>query len=1003
MDTQNTTMLCRKNNSFAIVNGEGTLKSRFNFTKLILFILIAFSTLLLFSGSAMAVGYMNTGHASAGGATPINTIEDLHDIRNNLNGNYILMSDLDFTSLTVGSAYEQSLGWKVTAKAVAISGSNDVTFELTANAGSLAASTVQYSFGKETGTATLIGGQFTVPGTASDYDGVTPMTLLIGGTNTGAPAGEQDFATYLEVTTQGDTRTSYHLGNFKPIGSRATPFTGTFNGNNYEIKGIETATFYGGSTNKDIHTGMFAYISGATVKNVVTKGGSAITASINYIDTIPAYPPPGPERAEYFFTHGTGIIVGLSYVNSVVDNCFNNGTSVSKYYAAGIVGNNYASTISNSTNSGNMTTTERGSGGIVGHNHVAATVSNSTNSGTMTAIDNNAGGIAGYNLDASTISDSTNSGTVKSKNDSAGGIVGYNSLNNSTVSNSTNSGTITATGIAAGGIAGYNENNAKISGSSNSGTIKADIYAGGIAGYNNRSSTVSSSTNSGTVTAISNNAGGIVGTNQNSTVFSSVNLLSGAITSTIRAGGIVGNNVASTVSDSMNFGDVTATSNNAGGIVGQSDQSTVSNSTNSGNVSSSGAVGGIVGYNYNNSAVSNSMNSGNVTTTSNHAGGIVGYNNISTVSSSMNSGNVTATGDYAGGITGTNFGSISMSLNEGIIRANNYAGGIAGQFNSTGVTAAIDITNCYNRGLVTATTNNAGGIVGQMIKGTENVKINSTYNSAMVTAVGGSAVGGIVGLFSTATSADVTNSYYINTITGGTAAGAATPDADLKLQATFIGWDFINTWVIGPANVNGGYPYFESFVNMIIKTQPSRQNIFDGDRATFFIEMLKGAPYTYQWQISTDGGTTWINAPGISTTSTYVTDSLSYGSTAQFRCVVTSLVDPTKTSTSNAGTVDVKYASSGSSGGNNKGSGVIISGNNTSTPPVDDPGLTNPGSTNPGPTNPGPTNPGPTAPSGNESPDKPKTSIWWYVGIIALVVVIAAVVVYFVKFRGNDY
>ena len=996
-------------NNLPSIGGRGLNSrfSRFNFTKSILFILIAFSALLILSGSASAVGYVaDTPVENAGGATPINTIEDLYNIRNNLNGNYILMADLDFTNLVAGSPYEQSLGWEVTVTAIAIS-DNDVTFELTASEGSLAAATVQYSFGKATGTATLAGGQFTVLETASGYDGVTPMVLLIEGTNTAAPAGEQDFATFLEVTALNDCKTSYHLGNFKPIGSSTTPFTGTFNGNHHTITGIETATFYGGTALAPIHTGMFAYISGATIKNVVTVGGSVTAASMSYLHTL--YPQ-SPERDDFFLTQGTGMIVGMADANSIVDNCSNSGTSVSYVFAGGIVGHNYASVVSNSTNSGTMTVTYRGAGGIVGQNIMNSTISNSTNSGTVTAFSHNAGGITGYNIDASIVSNSTNSGTMTALN-TVGGIVGYNA--NSTVSGSTNSGTATATVGHAGGIVGYNTNST-VSGSTNSGTVTATTEsAGGIVGTSETKSTVSDSTNSGTVSATERGAGGIVGYNHmDSTVSGSIN--NGTIAADSRAGGIVGwNNVNSTVSNSVNSGTVTTAANNSGGIVGYNvANSTVSNSMNSGTVEARNTAGGIVGWNNVNSKVFNAANSGDVTATNDHAGGITGYNDGSTVSNSMNSGDVTATNDRAGGISGVSLGSISMSFNEGPVKAKNYAGGIAGQFNSTGATAVIEIANCYNTGTVEATVNTAGGIVGSMVKGTEDVKIDFVYNTGDVTS-SEATLGGIVGLFGGgAADTDVTG-YYIDTITSVNMAAAARTAAQLKTEETYVGWDFINTWVIDTSimtPVNSGYPLLESFVNVTIKTHPSRQTVFDGERATFFIEMLKDAPYSYQWEVSTDGGSTWTNAPGISIVSTYVTDSLSYGSTVpQFRCVVTSLVNPTQSSTSALGTADVKKSGQSFGGGGGSG-GATISNNvsiTDSTPSYDGNGTNGPGSGTDGNISDGTDIDGNVSDGtdidGNISDGSDfgsKINRWC---IIALVILIAGVAVYFVKFRGKDY
>jgi len=976
---------------------EGRLNYHFNFTKSILFILIAFSTLLLLSSSAMAVGYVaGTPATSAGGATPIYTIEDLSNIRNNLNGNYILMTDLDF-STGMSPAYENTLGWKVGIEIISIV-SDDVTFKLTNNGSPMANADIQYFFGGATATetdaiSTDSNGEFTIDAADSGFVEGTAMVLFIGGTDaTVTPVTDKDFALFYEVTDSATAvKETYHLGNFKPIGSSTTPFTGTFNGNHHTITGIETALFYGGAVIEQVHSGMFAYISGATVKNVVTVDGSATVVA--YLDEIAVnvlYPPGSPERMEWVYSQGTGMIVGKAFANSIVDNCSNSGTSIALYFVGGIVGyNSEASTVSNCTNFGKMTSYVSNAGGVVGYNYANSTVTNCMNSGTVISYGSGAGGVVGQNFNNSMTSNSTNSGTVMATLHSAGGIV--STMTNSTVTNSTNSGTITANFTQSGGIVSAMTN-----------------------------STVTDSTNTGAVTTGADLAGGIVGNNiRNSIVANSIN--SGTVTAANSAGGIVGlNNQASTVTNSTNSGDVTTVATRAGGIVGLNNLSTVTNSINSGNVTATNNCGGIVGSNRLNSIVSTSSNSGNVTATVVTAGGIVGWNVNSMISDSLNSGDVTAIGNNAGGIAGANNGSISMSVNTGDIQAAEYAGGIAGRFGSNNgdVLADLSIINCYNTGAVTATSSNAGGIVGGMQKSTFDVKVDSTYNSnENVNAPAN--FGGIAGEMGpgVTASANVLKSYHIVPSSGaGTTAGEVKTAEQLKIKETYIDWDFTDIWGIDITEVvNGGYPFFESFVNVVIKTQPTHQTIFDGDRATFFVEMLKSAPYNYQWEISTDGGSTWTNAPGISVISAYVTDPLSYGSTDQFRCVVTSLVAPSASATSTIGTVDVRYQSLGSNGGS-KGPGATISNNTTQTPPVYTP--INDGNSNTVDSTPnGPSLNGlDTTATGSNTNNTDNSGFfggiktWFgnhpilgYGGIIALAIVITGVAVYFVKFRGKDY
>lgn len=139
--------------------------------------------------------------------------------------------------------------------------------------------------------------------------------------------------------------------------------------------------------------------------------------------------------------------------------------------------------------------------------------------------------------------------------------------------------------------------------------------------------------------------------------------------------------------------------------------------------------GGIVGTN--NGSVKNCYNGASVSVTGDRnvvAGGIVGYSTAATTALSSvigcsNSGDITTTDlntgngyDYAGGITGSHGGGyfdVIECYNTGNITAGRVAGGICGKrpYGSTNV-----INNCWNSGIVKATTTStsdgSGGISG---------------------------------------------------------------------------------------------------------------------------------------------------------------------------------------------------------------------------------------------------------------------------------------------------
>ena len=114
---------------------------------------------------------------------------------------------------------------------------------------------------------------------------------------------------------------------------------------------------------------------------------------------------------------GTGAIVGscggTSSSPGCVINCHNvNTTVISNDYAAGIVGTSWEAKIEGCTNSGNVISTGRNSGGIAGHAHImgGTEFNNCSNTGNVTG-KNHVGGICGSTWDGG--SNLYNSGEIK--------------------------------------------------------------------------------------------------------------------------------------------------------------------------------------------------------------------------------------------------------------------------------------------------------------------------------------------------------------------------------------------------------------------------------------------------------------------------------------------------------------------------------------------------------------------------------------------------------------
>lgn len=81
-----------------------------------------------------------------------------------------------------------------------------------------------------------------------------------------------------------------------------------------------------------------------------------------------------------------------------------------------------------------------------------------------------------------------------------------------------------------------------------------------------------------------------------------------------------------------------------------------------------------------------------------------------------------------------------------------------------------------------------------------------------------------------------------------------------------------------------------------VTNQPSNFTTCQGNTATFTI-VAAGTNITLQWEESTNGGTSWHNAPGASTLSTYSITGVTYSMSGyKYRCVITGDCQPAVTS-----------------------------------------------------------------------------------------------------------
>ncbi len=177
-------------------------------------------------------------------------------------------------------------------------------------------------------------------------------------------------------------------------------------------------------------------------------------------------------------------------------------------------------------------------------------------------------------------------------------------------------------------------------------------------------------------------------------------------------------------------------------------------------------------------------------------GGLVGYSLESKISRSYVEGSVS--GPFiVGGLVGNIYDTdIMESYFTGAVNGNVYAGGLVGDLNGNS-----DLTDCFAMGAVSGN-DIVGGLIGRGYDST----ISNSYSTGRVSRATFS--GGLVGH-----SEDVrdSNSYWDIDTSGFavSAAGIGKTAAQMQQQAAYVGWDFVNTWVM-PAD---GYPILRNVPN----------------------------------------------------------------------------------------------------------------------------------------------------------------------------------------------
>ncbi len=367
------------------------------------------------------------------------------------------------------------------------------------------------------------------------------------------------------------------VGNHTPIGTDVTKFTGNFDGNGYAIKNL---TIY--TENSD--TGFFGHTVAST--NIHDLG----------IET--------SSEGVYSTNDRVGGLVGYNY--GTVSNCSVTGNVTGDDYVGCLIGRNYDSTITNSSSSGNVTSSAGDVGGLIGYNF--GIIDNCSSSSTIfvkNSANYNIGGLIGYN--SNNISNSYATGDVTGDNyNYAGGLIGENEA-----------GTITNC-YATGDVSGANK-------------------IGGLIGENYKTCTVTNSYATGNVNNSGQYTGGLIG---NLDGISSINNCSatGNVTGSSATGGLIG---ATYLTESTDYG-------------------IINNCYATGTISGAYGTGGLIGMTSGNTVVTNSYATGNVENIDDAVGGLIGEN-LGSVSNCFATGTVTTTS--INGFISSLFGSNSGNVN----------------------------------------------------------------------------------------------------------------------------------------------------------------------------------------------------------------------------------------------------------------------------------------------------------------------------------------------------
>jgi prepilin-type N-terminal cleavage/methylation domain-containing protein len=293
-----------------------------------------------------------------------------------------------------------------------------------------------------------------------------------------------------------------------PIGDEASPFTGTFDGNNYVISNLTI------NSNQD-YKGLFGCISETSeITNLGLENANINVARGNCV----------------------GGLVGYNKSGSIT-NCYATGSVSGNKYTGGLVGyNSTGCAIENCYTTGNVNGVDR-TGGLVGENYGPITDCYTT--GSVSGNNDRTGGLVGYN-ESGTIENCYATGMVIGYSNT-GGLVGYNEKG--TLTNCYATGSVSGNNNRTGGLVG--QNYGTITNCYATGEVTGNSNTGGLVGFNNDA--IENCYATGSVSGNNNRTGGLVGQN-NGTITNCY--ATGEVRGADNTGGLVGQNYSSSITNS---------------------------------------------------------------------------------------------------------------------------------------------------------------------------------------------------------------------------------------------------------------------------------------------------------------------------------------------------------------------------------------------------------------------------------------------------------------------